>query len=131
MLVVYETGRAGEAALREAGELAAGGCELAVVTLAPQAKALKCCGGGGPGPYNCAVRDEAAEELRHAQSLLGSLAGRARFRTLVGTPPPLAEFSAEQAFDVILLPAHRFARAGGPLARRLRRTTAAEIRVVR
>lgn len=132
VLVVFESGRGGAAALREAGELAAGGAELSVVTLAPQAKPLKCCGGGGAGPYNCAVRDQAQDELRQAQSLLGSLARRATFTLLVGSPaPPLAEWSAARAFDVIYLPAGRFGRGGGRRARALRRAGSAEIRLVR
>ena len=127
VLVVFEEGRGGEAALREGAELAAAGAELSVVTLAPQAKPFKCCGGGGPGPYNCAVRDQAQEELRQAQSLLGSLARRATFTVLAGTPaPPLTEWSAVRAFDVIFLPAPRFARAGGRQARALRRVCSAE-----
>jgi hypothetical protein len=132
VLVVFEEGRGGAAALREAAELAGGGAELSVVTLAPQAKPFKCCGGGGPGPYNCAVRDQAEDELRQARSLLGSLAERATFTLLVGTPaPPLAEWSATRGFDVILLPAPRLARGGGRQARALRRASRAEIRLVR
>ncbi len=131
VLVVFEHGRGGEAALREAAESAAAGAELSVVTLAPQAKPFKCCGGGGPGPYNCAVRDQAQEELRQAQGLLGSLAQRATFTVLVGTPaPPLTEWSAARAFDVIYLPARRFAVGGGRQARALRRASSAEIRLV-
>jgi hypothetical protein len=119
-------------ALREAAELAGAGAELSVVTLAPQAKPFKCCGGGGPGPYNCAVRDQAQDELRQARSLLGSLAERATFTLLVGTPvPPLAEWSAMRAFDVILLPARRFAWGGGRQARELRRASPAKVRLVR
>jgi hypothetical protein len=132
VLVVFEGGRSGVAALREAAELAAAGAELAVVTLAPQATPFRCCGGGGPGPYNCAVRDEADAELRQARLLLGSVAGRTTFTKLVGTPaPPLAEWSTEQAFDLVLLPAHRLARGGGRLARELRRQTPAAVRLVR
>ncbi len=132
VLVVFQRGRGGAAALREAGELAAAGAELTVVTLAPQAKPLKCCGGGGAGPYNCAVREEAHDELREARSLLGSLAARTTFTTLFGIPaPPLAQWSAEHAFDVILLPAQRLARGGGALARELRRGTRAEVGPVR
>jgi hypothetical protein len=132
VLVVFEAGRAGAAALREAAELAAAGAELSVVTLAPQAKPLKCCGGGGAGPYNCAVRDQAEEELRQARGLLGSLAEHATFTRLVGTPqPPLAEWSAERAFDVILLPAPRIGRGGGRQARELRRASPAQVRLVR
>jgi hypothetical protein len=131
VLVVYEEGRRGDAALREGAELAAAGAELTVVTLTPQAKPLKCCGGGGAGPYNCAVRDVAAEELVQARALLGSLAARASFRTLVGTPqPPLANWTAEQSFDVVLLPARRLARGGGRLAREVRRASHADVRPV-
>ncbi len=132
VLVVFEAGHGGAAALLEAAELAGAGAELSVVTLAPQAKPFKCCGGGGPGPYNCAVRDEAEDELRQARHLLGSLAARSTFTTLVGTPaPPLAAWSAERGFDVILLPAGRLARGGGRRARELRRATSAEVRLVR
>jgi hypothetical protein len=131
-LVVYEDSHRGRAALREGAELAAAGAELTVVTLTPQAKPLKCCGGGGAGPYNCAIRDVGAEELRQARTLLGSLASRASFRTLVGTPePPVAEWAAGQAFDVVLLPGRRLARGGGRLARQLRRASDADVRPIR
>jgi hypothetical protein len=132
VLVVFEEGPLGADALREGAELAFGGAELSVVTLAPQAKPFKCCGGGGPGPYNCAVRDMAEDELSQARSLLGALAERVSFTALAGSPaPPLAEWSLEHAFDVILLPAHRLSRGGGRLARELRRRTPAEVRLVR
>jgi len=102
-----------------------------VVTLAPQARPLKCCKGGGAGPYNCAVRDAAAEELLQARMLLGSLATRACFTTLIGTPePPLADWSAAQSFDTIIVPRHRLARGGGGLVRELRRATDADVRAV-
>lgn len=131
MLVVFEPGRSGAAALREAAELASAGSELSVVTLAPQAPPLRCCRGAGEGPYNWAVREEAAEELREARRLLGSLSERAVFRVLVGCPePPLAAWVAEHAFHLVLLPSHRFTRGGNRLARRLRRASAAEIRLV-
>jgi hypothetical protein len=129
--VVYQEGRKGEAALREGAELAAAGAELDVVTLAPQAKPLKCCKGGGAGPYNCAVRTMADEELDQARKLLGSLAAGASFVRLIGTPePPLAEWTAARAFDVVIIQRDRFARGGGRLARQLRAATAADIRFV-
>ena len=132
VLVVFDASRAGTAALREAIDWAGVEAELSVVTLVPQAKPLKCCGGGGAGPYNCAVRDEAEDQLDRARGLLGSSATRATFTKLVGSPtPPLAEWSAEGGFDVIFLPAPRLARGGGRLARELRRATAAEVRLVR
>ncbi len=131
MLVVYRDGRGGEAALREGAELAASGAELVVVTLAPQAKPMRCCKGGGAGPYNCAIRDVAAEELRHARTLLGSLAARAGFTTLTGTPaPPLAEWTAAHSFDVVIVPKNRLERGGGRVARELRKRTDADVRVV-
>jgi hypothetical protein len=131
VLAVYEQSGRGAAALREAAELAAAGAELIVVTLAPQAKPSRCCGGGGAGPYNCAVRDLAAEELAQARTLLGSLADRATFATLVGAPVPLlAACAAERSFDVILVPRSGLGRSGGRLARELRRATDAEVRAV-
>ena len=81
MLVIFEDGRRGEAVLHEAASMARAGAELSVVTLAPQARPLKCCGGGGAGPYNCAVRDHAQEELHHARALLGGLAAGMKFTT--------------------------------------------------
>lgn len=130
VLLVYREGRQGAAALQAAAELAAGGAELSVVTLAPQAKPLKCCKGGGAGPYNCAVKDAAAEGLDAARAALGTLAARASFTRLVGTPwPPLAEWSAGRGFDVAIVPRERFARGGGQIARELRAATGADVRL--
>lgn len=129
VLVVYTEGRAGDAALREGADLAAAGAELTVLTLMPQAKPLKCCKGGGAGPYNCAIRDQAEDELAHARTQLGTLAAHVNFTKLAGTPwPPLAEWTAARWFDVVIVPKHRFTRAGGRLARELRAATNAEIR---
>jgi hypothetical protein len=131
-LVVYIEGRRGEAALREGAELAATGADLEVVTLAPQAKSLKCCKGNGSGPYNCTMRAVAADELQQARVLLGSLATRATFTTLSGTPePPVGEWAAARAFDVAIVPGEKLARGGGHLARQLRRVTRAHVRVVK
>jgi hypothetical protein len=131
VLVVFEAGRSGQAALREAAELAEAGCELSVVTLAPQARPLRCCGGGGAGPYNCAVRGEAETELRQARESMGSAAGRATFRVLQGCPePPLTAWVAEHAFDLVLLARHRLTLGGNRLVRGLRRATGAEVRLV-
>jgi len=132
VLVVFERGAGGMAALREAAELAEAGGEVSVVTLAPQAKPLRCCGGGGAGPYNHAVRCEAEDELRVAREALGSAAGRTTFTVLAGCPdPPLTAWVAEHEFDLVILPRRRLARGGSPLARGLRQATAAEIRLVR
>ena len=132
VLVVFEPGRTGLAALREAAELAEAGSELSVVTLAPQARPLRCCGGGGAGPYNCAVRGEAEAELQQARHNLGTAGGRALFTVLVGCPePPLMAWAAEHAFALILLSHHRLTLGGNRLAKGLRRSTGAEVRLVR
>ena len=131
VLAVFEPGHAGEATLREAADLAEAGSELSVVTLAPQALPSRCCGKGGTGPYNIAVRQEAELELRQAREILGATAGRASFRVLVGHPtPPLASWAQEDAFDLILLPSHPFTRGGNRYARAMRRATSAEVRLV-
>lgn len=131
VLVVYEAGTSGAAALREASELASAGAQLAVITLAPQARTLRCCGGGGAGPYNCAMRDVAAEELLEARTLLGSLAERTTFDTLAGMPrPPLAQWIRRESIDVVFVPRRRFGRRGGALARELSAEAVADVRVI-
>jgi hypothetical protein len=131
VLAVFDPCHAGEATLREAAELAEAGCELSVVTLAPQERPSRCCGKGGTGPYNIAVREEAEIELRQARRLLGETAGRASFTVLVGCPgPPLAAWAHEHAFDLVLLPSHPLTRGGNRNARALRRSISAEVRLV-
>jgi len=132
VLVVFESCRTGTAALREAAELANAGSELSVVTLAPLANPRQCCrGGGAAGPYNCAMRDEAEAELREARQLLGTVAGRATFTVLVGCPePPLGAWVSEHGFDLVLLPTRRLTLGGGRVARRLRKATTAEVRLI-
>jgi hypothetical protein len=129
--VVFERGSAGEAVLREAGELASAGYELLVVTLAPQARAPLWGRAGGTGPYNVAVREEADLELREARDVLGSLASRATFEVLAGSPaPPLAAWTVQQRIVVVLLPRHRLTPGGNIYARSLRKNTSAEVRLV-
>ena len=131
VLAVFEPGHAGEATLREAAELAESGSELSVVTLAPQAPPCRCCGKGGTGPYNIAVREEAESELRQARDFLGSTARRASFTVLAGQPsPPLSTWAAEAGFDLILLPTRRFTRGDNPFARGVRQATSAEVRLL-
>jgi hypothetical protein len=131
VLVLYERCPSGAAALREAVELTSGGGELTVVTLAPQARPSRCCGGSQAGTYNCAIREEAALELREAHEILGSAAERAAFKVLIERrDPPLAAWAGEQCFHLVLLPARRLTRGGNRAARRLRSSIAAEVRVV-
>jgi hypothetical protein len=132
LLVVFEPGRSGRAALGEAAELADAGSELSVITLAPEAKPLRYCRAGEVGPYNRAVREEAVSELRDARDILGHAGERATFTVLSGCPePPLAAWVSEHEFELVLIPARRLSPGGSHLARMLRRATAAEIRVVR
>jgi hypothetical protein len=130
-LVLFERGRGGALALRRAAELTAvSDVELTVMTLAPQAAPNRCCG-PGVQPYNCAVREEAELELREARNMLGPAADRTMFKVLVeGRDPPLVVWVAEHAFDLVLLPAHHLRPGGHPAARKLRRSTEADVRVV-
>lgn len=131
VLVLYEHGRNGSAALSQAAELAAGtDATLAVVTLARQDPANRCCGPSRQA-FNCAVREQAGLELHEARELLGPAADRAELKVLVGSPEPrLAAWAAEQDFDVVLLPRRRLTPGGHPAARRLRRATASDVRLV-
>ena len=53
------------------------------------------------------------------------------FAVLAGSPtPPLAAWAQEHAFDLVLLPAHRFTRGGNRYARAMRRATSAEVRII-
>jgi hypothetical protein len=127
---VYEPCASGRRALAQGLELTDAGGELAVVTLAPQA-GRRCCSRGGDAEYNCAVRDEARVELREARELVGPAADRALFATLIEyRDPPIAAWAGRQNFDVVLLASHRFTRGGNTSARKLRRTTAAHVRVI-
>lgn len=132
VLVVFEPCDTGRAALREAAELANAGSELSVVTLAPQVKPMLWGRAGGEGPYNLAMREEAEIDLREARQILGSVAARATFAVLAGTPqPPLDTWAAERAFSIVLLAFHRFTPGGSRFAKGLRRATTAEVRLVR
>jgi hypothetical protein len=132
VLVVFEPCDSGRAALREAAELANAGSELSVVTLAPQVKPMLWGRAGGEGPYNLAMREEAEIDLGKAREILGSVAARATFAVLAGTPqPPRGSWAAARAFSVVLLPFHRFTPGGSRLAKALRRATTAEVRLVR
>lgn len=130
VLVPYERRDSGAAALREAVELTAHAGEPTVVTLAPQAAPSRCCG-HGPGVYNCAARDEASLERREASDILGPAASRTTIKTLAERRDPSpASRVAEQGFDLVPLPAHRFAPGGNRAARKLRRSGGTQARVV-
>jgi hypothetical protein len=133
VVVLYEPGRSGSAALDLARRLVAGeGSMLTVVTVAPQ-DTRNWCGAGSAADYNQAVCEAADAELREARELLGPLGDRALFQVLVqDSHPPLADWVASGDFDVVLLPARTrpLRRASHPAADQLRACTRAEVRVV-
>ena len=91
VVVLYEPGRTGSAALDLARRLVEGvGVRLTVVSLAPQDTRI-CCGAGSAMDYNQTVCETAEAELRQARKELGPNADRASFKVLVeGKDPPLA-----------------------------------------
>jgi hypothetical protein len=133
VVVLYEHGRSGSAALDVACRLVAGdGLALTVVTVAPQDTRI-CCGAGSALDYNRAVCEAAEAELQEACELLGPVGDRALFKLLVEDKDrPLADWIASGDYDVVLLPARRrpLRRAKHPAADQLRRSTRAEVRVV-
>jgi hypothetical protein len=133
--VVLEPGRSGAAALAQATALAASpGAELTVVAVAPNAVGCRCCGGPSPYAYNCAVRDDVAQELHDAAARLDCGARDVKVKLLVeGRDPPLEEWVVQSGVDLVLLPARwRVLRSRShPAAQLLRRLTDASVRVVR
>jgi hypothetical protein len=133
VVVLYEPGRTGSAALDLAGRLVGDdGSALTVVSVAPQDTRI-CCGAGSAIDYNRAVCEAADAELQQARELLGHAGNRASFQVLVqDKDPPLAAWIAAGGFDVVLLPARRrpLRSARHPAADQLRRSTSAEVRIV-
>jgi hypothetical protein len=132
ILVVFEPGRAGKAALVRARSLAEQGhSTVTVVSVVPQAPIATRCG-CAPVDYNAAVRDAAADELKRAREQLPTIAERASFKLLIdGTDPALEAWTAAAGFDLVLLPARRrpLRAPGHPAAAALRRA-GAEVEVV-
>jgi hypothetical protein len=133
VLVLYERGASGSRAIDQAREfvLTRDG-QLTVVTLAPADMRVRGTGVSARD-YNDAVRESAQRELAEARRLLGSPAGRTVFEVVSeGGNTSLAGWAADNPFDLILLPARRrpFSRRAHPLAATLRKSTAAEVRIV-
>jgi universal stress protein family protein len=134
VMVLYEPGRTGDAAVACARELAQGsGASLTLVGVVPMAEggAPRC--GGSAIAYNEAVMEQVAEELHEAKRHLGEFADDARIELLIeGADPPLVDWSAAHGFDTILLPARRrlLRSVKHPDATRLLRGTGAEVRVI-
>lgn len=131
--MLFEAGRGGVAAVELARELAqAQGGTVTVVSVAPQAPALRGCGPSGHD-YNAAVRDTVATELEEAEELLWLIGSRGQCRILVeGEEEPLEELIAREGFDLVLLPGRRrlLRGVGHPAAARLSACGATEVRIV-
>jgi nucleotide-binding universal stress UspA family protein len=133
VLVLFEAGRAGTAAVDLGRELAEHErAALTVASIVPQAPSGSRCGGTAL-EYNVMLQDTVASELQQARARLGEAGVRARFELLIeGSDPPLADWVARSGFDLVLLPARRrpLRPLGHPAASRLRRRTLAEVRIV-
>jgi nucleotide-binding universal stress UspA family protein len=131
VLVLFEPGRGGLAALSEARALADHEhAALTVVGVAPQAPSGSRCGNSAV-VYNEAVADSVVADLEEARRRLGNVA--ASYRLLIeGSAPSLAELALDGHFDLVLLPGRRrpFRAAGHPAAARLSGCADAEVRVV-
>jgi hypothetical protein len=128
VLVLFEPGRGGLAALDEARELVVNWrAALTVVGVASQARSGQCT--GPAAAYNDAVADAVVNDLAQARERLSGV--DASYRLLIdGGAPSLQDFASD--FDVVLLPGRRrpFRGAGHPAAGRLSGACAAEVRVV-
>jgi hypothetical protein len=133
VLVLFEAGSAGTAAVDLARELAEHDhAAVTIVAAVPQAPSGSRCGNSAT-EYNEIVRDTVAKELDEARRRLGAAGDGAAFDLLIeGTDPPLAEFVATAGYDVVLLPSRRrpLRSAKHPAAAALRRRTRAEVRIV-
>ncbi|HTT30215.1 MAG TPA: universal stress protein [Solirubrobacteraceae bacterium] len=135
ILVLYEHGRAGAAAIDLARHLAEfDRVTLTVVGIAPHAPSggrARCA--HSPVEYNEAVADSVAHDLDDARERLGAAAERAAFVLLVdGADQTLEQLARSGGFDLVLLPAHRrpFRKPGHPAASELSGVPGVEIRIV-
>jgi hypothetical protein len=132
--VLLEPGRSGAAAVAQVASLGAAE-EVTVVAVAPTVNTVcRSCGGVSARAYNCAVRDDVADDLSKAVASLGGATRHVEGRLLVeGTDPPLEAWVVAGGFDLVLLPSRWGVPHSPrhPAARRLRRHTEATIRVVR
>jgi nucleotide-binding universal stress UspA family protein len=134
VLVLYEQGRGGIAAIDLARELVEReNANLTVVGVAPQAPSGPRCGNSAI-EYNEAVADSVLGDLDEARERLGQAAERASFVLLIdGADQTLEQLAESGGFDLVLLPARRRPLRRGarhPEAGRLRLSVGAEIRIV-
>jgi nucleotide-binding universal stress UspA family protein len=136
ILVVYEHGGAGAAAIDLARHLAESddNTTITVVGVAPHAPSggrARC--SNSPVEYNEAVADSVSKDLDDAKERLGPAAPRAAFVLLVaGADQTLEQLTRSGGFDLVLLPGHRrpFRKPGHPAASDLSGVPGAEIRIV-
>jgi hypothetical protein len=132
VLLLFEPGRGGIAALAQAHELVvADRVELTVVSVAPQAPSGSRCGNSAL-EYNDMVAESVAADLDHARAQLAELGIAADYELLIENAPPLDRYVAEGGYELVLLPARRrLLRAPGhPAAGRLRRLDGVDVQVV-
>ncbi len=133
VLVVFEPGRSGVAALELARELIERqGATLTVVGVAPQGMSGARCGNSALD-YNLAIQKVVTEDLGHARASLEEFGAHASYQLLIdGVSPSLDEFAAAGGFDLVLLPGRRrpMRAPGHPAAKPLGRATSAEIQVI-
>jgi hypothetical protein len=133
VLVLCESGRGTVAALDAARELVeVEDAELTVVAVAPRAASGARCGNSAL-EYNAAVAAAVEKDLDDARERLGPAGADAVYLLLIeDLDPTLGEFAAGDAFDIVPLPARRWALRAGrhPAAARLTHTTTAEVRVI-
>ena len=133
ILILYEHGRAGAAAIDLGRELVEQTrASLTVVGVAPQAPSGPRCGNSAV-EYNEVVAHSVAQDLERARRRLGDAAASAAFVLLVdGADQTLEQLARSGGFDLVLLPAHRrpFRKPGHPAASALSGVAGAEIRIV-
>jgi len=104
ILLVYEPGRRGAAALAHAHREVRGATDrLTVVTLAPQQPYVRC--GPSGESVHAAVLDAARRDLAAVRRELGPLAAGASFRVLTGDADrALRQLVQRGGFDLVLAP---------------------------
>ena len=131
--MLCESGRSGVAALEAARELVeVEDAELTVVAVAPHAASGARCGDSAL-EYNAAVAAAVEKDLDDARERLGAAGADVLYLLLIeDLDPSLDEIASGDAFNIVLLPARRWALRAGrhPAKAGLMRTTAAEIRVI-
>jgi hypothetical protein len=132
VLLLFEPGRGGGAALERAEELVlTDRVALTVVCVAPQAPSGSRCGNSAL-EFNDVVIESVAGDLQRARAQLEELGITADYELLIENAPPLERFAAEGGYELVLLPARRrpLRAAGHPAAGRLSRLDGVDVQVV-